>query len=547
MRDLKYIAILIAISGFLFFFKLGDMALTDPDETFYAQTSREMLEAKEWAVPLIFGKPQFEKPPMYYWLIRSSYMALGVNEFAARLPSAVFGLIGVIGVYFLARMLFSPKCGFLSGIITATGAQYVVLSRGCVTDMVLTVFILLCITFFVKGWMTPGSRASYLISAAMAALAVLTKGPIGLFLPAVILGSYLLASGGWRGLGRIPWLWCAAVFAVIAVPWYVVVSVNHGEAFLSEFIGLHNIIRFIKPEHRIGDSPFFYFPVVVGGFAPWSVFLPFAVWEMYKRGKEAASPLKGYRFLLLAWFLAVFLFFTASRTKLVTYIFPLFPALSIVTGWFWERAISEKERGASTDRQLFGAFLMLALAGAGGLIGAYFALKSRYSALFPGISLAFLFLAAGIVLAIVALLKGRRSGAFAALSGGMIAGALPLVFLVTPLIGELESVRPLCRTYLKLAEPGQPIGGECDNRRGIAFYTGKTDVTDIHPTQALSDFIARDERVWCIMREKHLARLKEGDTYIVPPPVAKSGKNVLITNKPLEKGQGAGVRGQGVE
>ena len=85
------ISILLALCAFLFFFKLGGMALTDPDETFYAQTAKEMLNGGDWATPHLYGKPQFEKPILIYWLVAGSYKLFGVNETAARLPSGASG------------------------------------------------------------------------------------------------------------------------------------------------------------------------------------------------------------------------------------------------------------------------------------------------------------------------------------------------------------------------------------------------------------------------------------------------------------------------
>ena len=116
MWDSRFIIILLIVCSFLFFFALGRMALTDPDETFYAETAREMVNEGEWITPLIFGKTQFEKPIFYFWLVVSSYKIFGINEFAARFPSAVFGLIGVLGIYYLGRLLFSRACGLLSGL-----------------------------------------------------------------------------------------------------------------------------------------------------------------------------------------------------------------------------------------------------------------------------------------------------------------------------------------------------------------------------------------------------------------------------------------------
>ena len=142
-KPILAISVLLALCAFLFFFRLGSMALTDPDETFYAQTAKEMLNRGEWTTPYLYGKPQFEKPILIYWLIESSYKAFGVNEAAARLPSAVFGLLGVIAIYLLGTLLFDKRAGFLSALILATNVEYIILSRACITDMVLTVLMLL--------------------------------------------------------------------------------------------------------------------------------------------------------------------------------------------------------------------------------------------------------------------------------------------------------------------------------------------------------------------------------------------------------------------
>lgn len=541
MRDLRYLAVLLAVSAFLFLFGLGNMALTDPDETFYAQSAREMHESNEWVTPTIFGNPQFEKPVMYYWLIELSYEVFGVSEFAARFPSAVFGVIGVLGIYLLGRLLFSPLCGLIAGLLTATSVEYLVLARGCVTDMVLSVFILLCLTFFVKAWLSEGGGGRfYVLSAVMAAFAVLTKGPIGLFIPAMVMLVYIASVRGWKRLFGIPILWCALAFAAVALPWYVIAAMKHGQLFFDEFFGFHNFTRFLHPEHRIGSSPWFYFPVVAGGFLPWSIFTVFAVWDMWKNGKEGDSPFKAFRVFLLAWFLVVFVFFSVSRTKLVTYIFPLFPVLSIVTARFWERAI--RERSAFLEKSLYGAYALVALLSLAGTIGGYIALKMEFpdsplalAGMVWGVTL----FAAAFALSVIFLLRGRKGWSFASIVGGLIIGSLPVVFLILPVVEKYESSKAVCEAFLKYSKPGEPVAGESDNRRGIAFYTGRFDVVDVHPQDELMKFITRKERVWCIIQKKHLPRLVKDGTFIVPPPVFEGKKKVLITNIPLVEGQGS--------
>src|SRR3989338_7304836 len=100
-KPLLPISLLVVLCSYLFFFQSGRLALTDPDEAFYAQTAKELLARGDHLTPYLYGKPQFEKPILFYWLVELSFKIFGVNEFASRLPSGVFGLLGVIGIYLL--------------------------------------------------------------------------------------------------------------------------------------------------------------------------------------------------------------------------------------------------------------------------------------------------------------------------------------------------------------------------------------------------------------------------------------------------------------
>jgi 4-amino-4-deoxy-L-arabinose transferase-like glycosyltransferase len=524
---------LLVFSVFLFFFGLGNVDLTDPDETFYAQTAREMLDAGEWSTPLIFGKPQFEKPVLYYLLVRASYMAFGVNEFAARAPSALFGILGILGIYLLGRALYSPLCGFLSGLVMATSAQYIVLSRACVTDMVLCVFILYCFLFFLMGWAGKG-KAYYILSSIMAALAVLTKGPIGILIPGIIIIFYLAFSRQLKEIKKIPVGTSVLVFLVISLPWYIAMWRIHGDIFTGEFFGLHNITRFLVPEHRHGTSPFFYIPVLIGGFFPWSFFLPFAAWYVYKYD-DISSKVKAHGLFLFLWFLAVFLFFSVSRTKLVTYIFPLFPVLAVVTGRFWEMYLDKGRKDRRLDKFMNVSYAALVVFSVMFLAGVYFFIRHRYPQASLGTLTSASILISGFILSTIFFGKRKKTFAFYSIIIAVFLIAPPLVLMAVPPIGELESSKVLSLKFNELSGIGDPIAGESDHRRGIAFYTGRTDVVDIHPYQNLVDFVSRDERVWGIIQRKHYFQLKGNKPRLAPDPVAEFGKYMLITNKPLEK------------
>ncbi len=532
VRSGYLIALLAVVSAVLFFPALGAMELTDPDESFYAETAKEMYSAGEWITPTIFGKPQFEKPVFYYWLVLLSYKMFGVNEFAARFPSAVFGIAGVIGVFLMGRLFFSPLSGFLSGIVMATSIFYLAFSRACVTDIVLAVFVLYTFVFFIMGW-TGGKRYPYLLASVMAAGAVLTKGPIGLFITGAVISICIVAGRKIERIKKIPFIPGIFIFLALVLPWYITVTRIHGALFLDEFFGLHNVVRFLKPEHRIGSSPFFYIPVLFGGFAPWSLFLPAGVWYMYAHKSEGKVQTPGARVFLLTWFLVVFIFFSVSRTKLVTYIFPLFPVMALVVGDIWEKCISSGGRDISLRKWMRLSFYVLCSTGLlGGVAGCLF-IKSEHPAVFGITAVTALICVLGMFVSLILLIKGKDGLSFISFSLTLTVCVLISVYLIIPDIGKLESSRTLALLYKELAQQGEEIGGENDRRRGIEFYADKTNVVDVHPYNELKDFVSRGERVWCIIHRKHYEQLAAEKKDIKFEVARGTGDYVLVTNMPL--------------
>lgn len=533
MRDSHYILILLTITLFVFLFGLGSTALTDPDETFYAQTAKEMTQNGEWITPLIFGEPQFEKPIFYYWLVMASYRVFGINEFAARLPSAIFGMIGIIGVYFLGRLLFSRTCGFFAGLTLATCVQYVVLARACVTDMVLGVFIMLCLLFFMLAWQS-GKRYQYILSAVMAALAVLTKGPVGLFIPGLTILIYVIFSRQWKKIKEVPVFWCIALFLCVALPWYIAVTKVHGASFTDYFFGFQNVTRFLEPEHRIGSSSFFYIPVVLAGFLPWTVFLPLAVWDMWKRKSD--SEVTAHRLFLGAWFFVIFIFFSLSRTKLVTYILPLYPVMALVAGRFLERFTQGGLEGEKTKAYLKASYIVLAACGIAALIASIVIAYDEYGTIDmmqrAGVC-AFIFML-GTLFALVSYLKGKVKFSLYSLVGTLMILVVPASLYLLPGVEAYETNKDLSIKLKEIALPTEAVGGECDHRRGIAFYSGRTDIEDIHPYHDFKMFLARKDRVWAIAQKKHYKQFREEKPDFFVEEVSWSGDYVLITNKPLD-------------
>ncbi|MCQ9207130.1 MAG: glycosyltransferase family 39 protein [Omnitrophica bacterium] len=532
-NEKRLIVVLILVSGLLFFVGLGRMALTDPDEVFYAETAREMHNRGEFLTPRIFGQPQFEKPPLYYWLVALSFGAFGVNEFSARLASVIFGIFGVLGVYFLGKILISKRAGFLAGIVLATNIKYVILARACVTDMVLCVFILYAFLCFFYGHLSNSKGTKwYLLSAVFLGLSVLTKGPIGIFLPFVITAIYLICTRESGKLKKIPFAKCILLFLAVSLPWYILMYRTHGKEFIDMFFGFHNIIRFLEPEHKIGDVFYYYFPATLAGFFPWSAFLPIGIWQIIR---EKDIKIRKTNIFLVAWVLVIFVFFSISRTKLPTYTFPIYPALALFMG----RLLEVLFKGGLTRRQTKGMGVLtgiLFVSITAGLAVLYVALKGRYPSLINAALLAGSLFAALMAVSAWHIFRKRYARGLAIYIASFVFFLSLLSVSVLYEIGKYESSKNVSKKILSMARPDEMIGAETHYRRGVAFYTKRENIPDIHAHDAMTGFFEKRERVWGVIKEKNYNQLYDDKNQPYDSPsymMYKFGKKVIITNKLL--------------
>jgi len=315
----------------------------DADEPVYGEVGKEMARAgwSGWLTPHNGGLMWFDKPPLFYWLTALSMRLLGVSEFSARLPSALLG-IGLVAVtYALARRAFpnSPRVGLWAGFALATCVQFFMLARGAVTDMTLVLTLTLAL-YGVYGWAQTGRGRLIALAGAMTGLAALAKGPVALVLIGVQTIAYLCLTRQARRL-LSPALWGGfALCLLIGLPWYVAMVHLHGQLFIQGFLEANNVTRYLQAEHQTTSSPLFFVPVLLGLFFPWSLALPGALVLAGRQSLAVArkqvsdSP----ALFLGLWVVLVFVFFSASQSKLITYIFPLYPAAAILVGrWLAEK------------------------------------------------------------------------------------------------------------------------------------------------------------------------------------------------------------------
>lgn len=538
-KPIPAVFLLIILCGYLFFFQSGKLALTDPDETFYAQTAREMAAKGEWVTPYLYGKPQFEKPILFYWLVEASYKVFGVNEFAARFPSAVFGLLGVMAIYLLGALLFGRRAGFLSALVMATSVEYIILSRACITDMALNTFLVFGILFFLRGYIKEKGYF-YILAAASFGLATLTKGPVYLIFGVGTIVVFLLFRRDLKALLKMPIWQSALVFIIIAAPWYALVYKLHGNAFIDAFFGFHNITRFLESEHKIGSQFYYNIPILLGGFFPWSVFAPFGLWRMVKKTfsrEKSSSDEKTGALFILVWLFAIFTFFTASSTKLPTYVFPCFISLALIVGSLWDDFLSGAKDaiiGTKVSHYLLVAIIVI------GSVIAPIAIKAKYSVLSAGIAASASFLVFGMLLSAVAFYLKRYTMAFMLVVYAVALFLYPLSELVVPQIERLETSREVAQKLKPLMGPSERLGSESNYLPGLAFYADKAPANlDRH--HEMVQFMNSKERVWVVMKEKNHIQLYDPtvNKFYVKPSylIYKAGKRAIVTNEMPANGE----------
>jgi 4-amino-4-deoxy-L-arabinose transferase-like glycosyltransferase len=386
----------ILIGWLAFGWHLGSIGLVDETEPLFAEAARQMTVTGDWITPYFNGATRFDKPPLVYWLMAIGYETIGVNEWAARLPSALAAIaLTAMGFYTLRYFGFpTPMAAqtvtaevngarskvdrqlwlsaWIGAALIALNPQTLVWARTGVSDMLLSGCMGMALFSFFCGYAQPQKprtqAAWYIAFYVLCALAVLTKGPVGVVLPVLIVGAFLLYVGQLKAVLReIYPIRGSVLFLAITLPWYVLVIRANGQTYIDAFFGYHNFERFTSVVNHHAAPWFFYILVVLVGFLPWSVFLPVAIarlrfWQVAHWRQQPRSAHLGL--FALIWFAVIFAFFTIAVTKLPSYVLPLMPAAAILVALMWsdQSARTSIDRGVKISSWVSIA-VMLALAG----------------------------------------------------------------------------------------------------------------------------------------------------------------------------------------
>ncbi len=329
-RDLLLITLLFALC---YGTMLSNRALWQPDEGRYTEIPREMLLSGDFLTPHLNGVKYFEKPPLFYWLQAGALRLFGLSEWSARLWPVLFSLFGGLAVYAAGRAWYGRGTGLAATGVLATSLLYFFLGRAVILDLALTTLLSSAMLALVQGIRTPlGARRRYWFWAAYAlmALATLTKGLIGFVLPGMVVAVWIVLLGEWRLLLSMYLPSGVLVFLLIAAPWHVWVSAVNPEFPYFYFVQQH-FLRYLTDVEERFQPNWFFIPILLLGFFPWTLFLPQALLQsaskLWTRRREHKETL-----FLLVWFVVVFSFFSLSHSKLVPYILPVFPPLALLIG-----------------------------------------------------------------------------------------------------------------------------------------------------------------------------------------------------------------------
>ena len=337
-RNLKYFIFVAFVV--LYFCNIGGYGLMNPDEGRYAEIPREMLESGDYFTPRLNHVLYFEKPPLYYWFTAASFLVFGRNEFGARFTSVVMGLMSIFLTWFVARKFEDENTADLSAVILGTSGLFFALSRVNIIDMTLSALLTFALFSFYIFYKENKKRWLYIFYIALA-LATLAKGLIGIVLPGGVIFFFMLFTRDFKILKRLFLTPAILVFFLVCVPPFYLMCKKNPDFFYFFFIQEH-FLRYATKMHDRYEPFWFFIPVIIGGLFPWTLGL-FVNIKNYLNRQQI-------NLYLILWVLIITLFFSASSSKLIPYILPVFPPLAILIA---KNILALKEKAISKTAKIW--------------------------------------------------------------------------------------------------------------------------------------------------------------------------------------------------
>jgi len=335
-----WIALILATLYFCYFHNLGAIGLVGPDEPRYAWIARDMAETGDWVTPRLYGKPWFEKPPLYYWSAALSFKLFGVSEVTARLPSALAALLATLALAWLAWRVHGAETARWLPLLLPTTVGMIGFSHAAATDMPFAAMLSLALVFAARllglvPLRTFGSFASFTSSTSFTSLAfgfflglaALAKGPAAIVLSGGAVLLWAVFTKRWREAFRCLHPIAIVSFCATALPWYTLCA-RRNPGFLRVFIIEHNFQRYLTPEFQHIQPFWFYLPILLIAFVPWTLLLVWSIACGFRIVWERRTS--SFAFFLIIYALFCLVFFSLSKSKLPGYILPAIPPIAVL-------------------------------------------------------------------------------------------------------------------------------------------------------------------------------------------------------------------------
>ncbi len=328
----------------------------NPDEGRYAEIPREMMASGDYVTPKLNGFPYFYKPPLFYWMQCASFKMFGFNRSSIRLASSLMAVLGICMGYAVARVLHSRRAGFFTAAVLASSLFYYAIGQIVTLDMTVSVFMSAAMFAFFIALKKSGLWRDVLVVAfwVFCALAVMTKGVIGVMIPCVVAFLFVICTGVGKfcsSISRRDFIFTIiGLFAFFAIvfPWHFAVCLANpaldgaegifsknpaGQGFFWYYFVHEHFLRFVDSSTALREQPFWFFIVLAPvGFIPWVFLLPRAVWNLWRAEN---GKFRDVVVFVSVWVLFVIGFFSISSSKLIPYITAIYPAFALIVGMFF--------------------------------------------------------------------------------------------------------------------------------------------------------------------------------------------------------------------
>ncbi len=500
--DILSCVFLVLLSLGTVFFHLGSLPLIGADEPRYARIAQEMLQDHRWITPTLEFKPWLEKPPLYYWITLPFYALFGTTETTARLGPAILAVVCALSVYWLGTKLWSRHAGFMAAAILLTALGYAGFARGASTDMPMTACLTIALVLLAAAAVEKHFGAFRVLPAYLfLGLAVLAKGPVALILVAGILLLFWLFDERGGSFRRWHVMSGTLLAAAVSLPWYWLAYRQNGFAFIATFFINHNLARYVSDIHHHTEPFYYYIPIILGLFFPWSAWLLLLVPASIRAAVRSWRSWDPANLFMLCWIIFPLAFFSLSESKLSGYVLPTLPPLALLLGAVWSKAVA----GEMTLRLPSSASGLHLLFSAGLAVAAPLIFEKNYGGAWK----------TGLILSGAALapavfgfcfgIKARWRSAFAAT---LIQGLLLILAVAQsafPVLGNYQSTREIAREALEQDRSGIPIVTFLFFHHTLDYYTGYRIAGDFTDLDSLLRFATKHHRTLVIVEAGHVA------------------------------------------